>query len=123
MKTDYTLKIQELSLHVHLGCSLPEQKHAQEVRVTAEIQFATQPKACHSDQLSDTVCYARICELFQAEGRIRPFSTIENLAECLFAILKSETESAQTVSIRVHKVHPPVDSLLGGAAFEIKGTQ
>lgn len=119
MIESYMLKIRELSLQVHLGCSLAEQEHAQEVRVSADIQFSGPPEACCSDRLDDTICYARICEALRASTKITPFWTVEKLAQRFLEILKKEAHRAESLRISVHKMHPPIDSLLGGVVFEI----
>lgn len=114
------LRIRDLSLQVHLGCTLAEQEQLQEVRVSVDIRFPEPPVSCRTDRLEDTICYAKISEALRAYSRTGAFWTVEKLAQGCFEILKEEARSAEALRVCVHKVKPPIDTLLGGVFFEIE---
>ena len=122
MQDSFTLKILDFQIWVHLGCMPEEQKVPQEVRVSVEIEFNSRPLACQTDSLSDTICYAALSDAIQQACKGVYFKTIEKLGwDCLEA-LQETTRSGKSVFLKVHKMKPPIDHLLGGSVFEIRRT-
>lgn len=113
------LKLQELRLMVHLGCSPEERKLEQEVRVSTELRFKTAPFGIASDELGDTINYALIAETYFAVAKRREFNLIENLAGELLLALRDVVKDQAFVAISVHKVMPPIEGLIGGAVFRL----
>jgi dihydroneopterin aldolase len=113
------MKIQSLSLNVKLGCSPEERALRQEVRVSAELRFFEQPGGVQSDDLKDTICYARICETLREYGEGREFQLIEKMAGDFYRLTKDLVEGQAAVSVTIHKVKPPVPGLLGGAEYRV----
>jgi dihydroneopterin aldolase len=121
------LKVQEFSLFVHLGCSAEERRSLQEIRISFEFRFSKLPEACFTDEIEGTICYGSVSENLRAFYSSAEFNTIERLALGGYEILAktaaeiaTKTSTAPSFKIRVHKLKPPVDSLLGGAVFEIE---
>ncbi len=109
------LTIEDFSCECRLGCTVAEREFPQEVRASVEIAFAQTPKACLTDELKDTICYAEICESIRRTARSREFATVENLAQVVFETVKIPHPWRLTL----HKVKPPVDGLLGGVKFRL----
>jgi dihydroneopterin aldolase len=113
----HSLRLEELSVQVHLGCTGEERVNSQEVRLTVELRFHKAPLGAHSDALADTVCYAEISEALTSRLEAVEYNLIERLAYDAFAIAKDIASSKVDVGIIVHKVRPPVANLNGGAWF------
>lgn len=110
------LNINELSLFVHLGCFPKEKASLQEVRLSIEIEFPTEPHGETTDCLKDTLCYDEICKTIKDYIKGRQFNLIEKMArECLTVLHKKYP----SVSIRItlYKKTPPVEGLKGGVKY------
>lgn len=114
----HALYLQDLVLAVHLGCEPPERMEAQEVRVSLSLRWPETPKAVLSDQLEDTVCYARLSQAIQALVEGREFRLIEKLGGDIYNCVRAQIPSSTSLKVRVHKVRPPIRALQGGAVYE-----
>lgn len=111
------LRLNDLSLAVHLGCGPEERAETQEVRMSVEFRFLQTPVAERSDDLTDTICYARASAILKEICTGREFHLIEHMAfECENA-LRRMVEGRAQLALRVHKVRPPVPGLLGGTQY------
>ena len=119
MSLTTSLCIRDFSFRCALGCLQEEQDQPQEVRVSLKFRFPTPPPACESDQLTDTVCYAEICEHIRKVGTAGKFRTVEHLGHAIYLRLGSSLPREIQWGLEVHKVHPPVDGLTGGVYFQI----
>ncbi len=115
----HSLKIRDLSLQVSLGCSAEERKNLQEVRVSVELRFPVAPVGLQSDDLADTICYARISEAFKKHVEAKEFCLVEKIANDLFGITEKIIEGRAGISLVAHKVKPPVENLLGGVEYQL----
>lgn len=115
----HSMKIQNLRLEVRLGCSTEERSVPQEVGVSVELRFSEVPRGTVSDDLKDTVCYAKISEALRAHIKGREFCLVEKMAADFREILKPMIEGRAEISLSVHKVRPPIDGLLGGVEYRI----
>lgn len=117
-----TLEMRDYLLMVHLGCIPEERKEKQSVLISLVFKFATSPAACTTDQLSDTICYAKLSAVMQDHVLNRSFHTIEYLAHSLYEALMdpilSRNQPVQ-FTLRLHKVNPPIENLKGGVYFEL----
>lgn len=112
-----SLRIDELSLQVKLGVSEEERRASQEVRLSLEIRFHEMPAATESDSIADTICYARLCEALRKECTEKEFRLIEHMAATCVAATHKMLEGRGKLALRIRKVKPPIEGLLGGAAF------
>lgn len=113
----HRMKIHDLRLQVRLGCTRAERAVPQEVRVGVELSFFQEPAGCVSDDLRDTICYARLSEILRDHVRDREFHLIEKMAHDFVGLLRAFTEGRAALEVRVHKVRPPVADLLGGVEY------
>src|SRR5262245_18102619 len=74
------LEIHAARLHVRLGRGAPERAQPQDVDLDVSVRFAALPAACESDELGDTVCYAKLIEQARELCAGREFRTVEHLA-------------------------------------------
>ena len=112
-----SLIIQDLALQVRLGCLPDERVTPQEVRISVEFRFPEPPRANCSDELTDTICYAEVCEALKTIADEQEYKLIERLAQRLWEKLSSITDVP--FSLSVHKVSPPVLGLRGGSILRM----
>ena len=112
-----SLRIEDLSLNVHLGCKLEERNKFQEVRIAAELRFSETPKGAFTDSLDDTVCLGKLSEAIRSYCESREFQLIEKMGVEVYSLIREMTAPGVLVGISIHKVHPPIKSLLGGSFF------
>src|SRR5690348_6620889 len=115
----HSIKIKDLKLEARLGCSAEERAVPQEIRVSFELRFFEPPRATFSDDLKDTICYARISEVLKEHLKGREFHLVEKMGADFYELLKAMIEGRAELSLTVHKVRPPIDGLLGGAEYRI----
>ncbi len=115
----HSLLIQDLSLQIKLGCLQEERSSPQEVRINLEFRFPKPPIAVQSDNLEDTVCYAKISSALQSYCEDKEFKLIEKLAHDLKYVVENIVGNDLAISLTVHKVKPPVQNLLGGTFYRI----
>ena len=114
-----TLEIPAARLHVRLGCGEAERAAPQDVDLAVVLHFAAPPAACESDELGDTVCYAKLVEQARELCAGREFRTVEHLAHAIARRLRGEVPSDARLQVRVTKLHPPIEELAGGVSFTL----
>ncbi|MES3037344.1 MAG: dihydroneopterin aldolase [Bdellovibrionota bacterium] len=112
-----SLRINDLSLQVRIGCTEEERAQPQEVRVSIEMRFPQLPVGAVSDLLNDTICYAKVSEAIKEHCEKSEYKLIERMALDCLQILRPFSESKAQVGLMVHKVKPPIPSLLGGTTY------
>ena len=114
----HTLTVDDLVLQVSLGCLEEERQIPQDVRISLEFRFIeTPPEGFYSDRLSDTLCYAEICEAVSQHIQKKSYHLIEKIAADTYSIAKAFAQGKALVALRVHKVNPPVPNLRGGTTY------
>lgn len=114
MKT--SLSIRALELSVKLGWPHNERKEPQTIHLDIDVIFATPPKACDSDHLDDTYCYATIAEKIRQHFALSTIHLIEHLSKEIYLLLKPIYPQDANVTVRIYK-HPKVEGLTGGVCF------
>ena len=113
------LEFRGARLEVRLGCSAAERATPQAVDLDVVVRFAALPRACESDDLSHTVCYADLIDAARAACVGREFKLVERLAHELFLRLRPLVPSGAALWLRATKLHPPVEGLSGGVSFAL----
>lgn len=119
MNSPTVLSVQDFSILCSLGCTAEERATLQEVRASIEIRFSQTPKACESDSLEDTVCYAALCTKIKEVVDSKSFHTVEHLAQEIYKSLTKIISENNLWRLKIHKVNPPIAGLRGGVFFEI----
>jgi dihydroneopterin aldolase len=76
-------------------------------------------KAGLTDDVADTIDYGKLARQVIEIARGKRFKLIEALAEAIAAGVL-ENERAESVRVRVRKLHPPIDDVIAAATVEIK---
>lgn len=114
------LAINGFDLLVNLGVPDDEREEKQTVQVDLEFHFQAPPKACTTDALSDTFCYAELINAIFEFTENKEFHLIEHLAESLHSFIKSKVNLASTILVHITK-HPPIKGFNGNVRFSYGG--
>jgi 7,8-dihydroneopterin aldolase/epimerase/oxygenase len=114
----HALRLNELVLSLHLGCTAEERLTPQEVRVSLVFRFNEPPQALHSDNLNDTICYARVSSMIQEHCQSREYNLIERVAQEVFTLVREHCGPRAALAVSIHKVRPPVPALAGGTIYQ-----
>jgi 7,8-dihydroneopterin aldolase/epimerase/oxygenase len=117
LKSSNSLSVKEISAQVSLGCSAEERAVLQEVRVSLDLIFLNKPKACETDLLDDTVCYAKLTDGVLKVCSQQSYQTVEHMAFRIFEELRKTVPQDVKLQVSMHKLHPPLASLKGGVFF------
>lgn len=104
----YQLSFDNLRVWVSLGCTPEERAQFQAVDIGIQLNFKTLPKACHSDKLSETICYAELITAIQTLCANQAFQLIEHLAYCVHKQIIPFLNDQINVAVKVIKIAPPV---------------
>lgn len=114
--TASVLQICDFEVPVHLGCTIHERHHRQNVNISVEIFFSKNPQGEFSDQLQETVCYAEACEIIKKTAQSQEYQLVEKLAKaCLLSLKESWPESS--IKLTLHKTNPPIEGLRSGVKY------
>ena len=117
--TFHSLFISDLRLFVKLGCEEVERRTPQEVRLSIEFRFSSVPKATQTDEIGDTVCYAKVSQAIKNYCEGKEFKLIEKLALDLVFVTKDVIGNDMAMALTVHKIKPPIENLIGGTQYRI----
>jgi FolB domain-containing protein len=97
------LSIRGLDLRVNLGWRSKERAEEQAILLDMDIAFPEPPKACETDHLRDSVCYAAITETIRKQLGDKKFRLVEHLSRDIYHIVKPLLPITATLMVRVTK--------------------
>jgi dihydroneopterin aldolase len=115
-----SLSLEQLKVPVLLGVDDSELQTPQLIEIDIKIMFYALPKACLTDQLNDTVCYAHLTERIEEFCSEKIFYLIEHLGYQLYRWLKEVIKQAD-IGLTIKKT-PPIDNLAHSVFFIGDGT-
>jgi dihydroneopterin aldolase len=120
-KTSYKIAINDLRIWLHLGYSEEEKHHPQLISFNIELIFKSPPSSCSTDQLEDTVCYAKIIQYVQDLCQNRKFNLIEYLATEVYRVINDslgdKKQDIFLINVTICKISPPIANVHGGVSF------
>lgn len=117
MENAEKITLKNMVLAGSVGVADWERKVPTRIEVDLEI-YGDLKKACKSDDLNDTIDYAKAYDLVNQVIKARHHNLIESVAEEVAnAIL--ELHDCQRVVVRVRKPHPPLSGMCDYAQVEI----
>lgn len=114
------LLINDLELSVHLGWPDSERDEKQIVHTDIDIHFTHAPKACESDHLTDTLCYATLIDVIREKIAHQHFHLIEHLSYTIYHIIEPLLPAQSHITVRIKK-HPKIEGLAGYVSFSYSG--
>ena len=115
-KNQTTLQLRGLELHANLGWRKKERGKEQAILLDIDLYFPETPKACVTDDLQDTICYAQLIEKIRCQIEEKNFHLLEHLTYEVYQLIKLHTPAKTKISVRVTK-YPQIKGLTGGACF------
>lgn len=112
----FILKISDLRLWLHLGCSEQEKFLPQPVSIDIQIEFNTCLEGIEKDYLNGVLCYADLTAKIQKFCETKKFNLIEKVAASIHTIV-SEIAVGNKVTVTATKVKSPVEGIHGGISF------
>lgn len=112
------LTLNPFRLPIHLGCEAWERESTQSVDFQITFGFSSPLKAETSDELEDSICYAKVCDLISKLTKETHFKLIEKLAEDVRSSIAEHFPQHDFLKVSVHKLKPPVDLLTNGVVYE-----
>lgn len=112
------MQIRGLELYVNLGWPEKERQQQQAVLMDLSIHFAEPPKACISDNLSDTLCYSDLIDSIRNNISNKNFHLIEHLGHEIYHVIKTKLPDNVCINLNITK-HPVISGLTGGVSFSL----
>ena len=109
------LILNDIRFAIRLGWIPEEQAVPQTVRWDIVLRFEHNPSV-QSDELTQTVCYASLIAGLKQHLQAQTFKLIEHACYEAYGYIKQF--AAVPLCIRLTKLHPPVEELHGGAAYQ-----
>ncbi len=111
------LKVEQLELQVHLGWAEIEREASQRVLLSIEFYFSELPKAALTDELNDTICYAKIEGVLLSEINLQSFKLLEHLGYRCYELVKNAIPKGQDFKLSVTKF---LTETQGSRTFELR---
>ena len=106
---DYQVQLRGIKVQAHCGATDLERNVLQPFEIDIDLE-ADQTKAGISDDLTDAINYAPVCELIVKIVDENKFSLMEKFAQVLVA----------GVVVKIKKLEPPVDVEINSAGVSIR---
>jgi 7,8-dihydroneopterin aldolase/epimerase/oxygenase len=117
------MHIPTMELHPHLGLGEEERSVRQKVSLSFLFEFTRLPNACHTDEISETLCYHTLWSRFNEVIEAQEFRLIEHLAKTLLDITEQSINEmglgTTKVSLDLHKVNVPLPAMPCGVHFSL----
>ncbi len=110
LKNKTSLQIRQLELHVNLGWRKKERGKEQAVFLDLDIFFPSMPKACLTDELDDTFCYAKLIEHLREKISEKSYRLIEHLCRDIYQHAKNFLETKSNLRVCITK-YPNIPGL------------
>ena len=110
--------INGLELRAFHGVNCDEREYGQTFLLDLVLEADLSP-ACRSDDLNDTVNYARVIKTAAAAFTGQPCNLIERAAEVTAQAVLGEFPAVQGVTVRVHKPDAPIKMTVDDIVIEI----
>jgi len=111
------LHIHSLELNVNLGWRSKERSLSQAILLDMDIHFKKPPKACTTDNLQDTMCYAKLIEEIRDKTAVKQYKLIEHLSADIYQLAKKTLPEEVCLTVRITK-YPNIAGLQKGVSFE-----
>lgn len=102
-KIESSLCLQNIELTLSLGWSAKERAQKQTLLMDITLTLAEPPKACETDELTDTYCYDTLIKKIQNEMEPREFRLIEHLAATIHHSLKACLPQVKQIHVAIKK--------------------
>lgn len=114
-----SLTIKKLEFSLNLGWGEKERAQKQNVFVDIQLFFSKPPKACETDELSDTVCYDTLIQQLKNKIQAKEFCLVEHVAQNIYHVTQSILNSKNEIKIKIFITKfPTISGLTEGVCFQ-----
>lgn len=113
----YTIRVQNMQFHGHIGVLPEEKKVGQTLQVDLEAVINAVPV---DDQLASTVSYGDFYPIVEKIIDESHVNLVETLAQKILTAIKQLDNRIQTVTVRIRKLNLPVDGVFNNVEIEMK---
>ncbi len=115
------LEINKLTLEIPIGVGDEERAKPQKIEFNISISFTYIPIGCHSGNIDDTICYAKLLKSIKLFCLNKEFYLIEQLTFSLHEHLKRYMLNSEDVlKLQVCKA-PPLKEIKDNCCFTVIG--
>ncbi len=97
------LFVRALELNFNFGWRRKERSKEQGVLLDLDIRLPKPPKACVTDELDDTVCYASLSDQIREELGDKKYRLIEHLSRDIYDIVIKQLPKKSRLIVRITK--------------------
>lgn len=119
MSLFFILELEALEVEAYIGCYSEEQTKKQKINISWKIYFDKEPKACNTDNLSDSICYNVISSKIKEMTLSKHWNLIEHLAKNIYELIKLEIKNSgceAKILVTIDKF-PNIEGLKGKTSF------
>jgi 7,8-dihydroneopterin aldolase/epimerase/oxygenase len=117
VQTVVTVEVNGLSLYTHVGVTAAEREVGQRLILDIRLELG-EAAATVTDEVADTVDYARVCEIAALVATQRSDKTLERLCTAVADRLLRDFE-AQAVAVKASKPEPPIPLPVEDVSVEV----
>ncbi len=117
IQTVVTVEVNGLSLYTHVGVTAAEREVGQRLILDIRLELG-EAAATITDDVADTVDYARVCEIAALVATQRSDKTLERLCTAVGDRLLRDFD-AQAVSVKASKPEPPIPLPVEDVSVEV----
>ncbi len=117
VQTVVTVEVNGLSLFTHVGVTAAEREVGQRLILDIRLELG-EAAATVTDEVADTVDYARVCEIAALVATQRSDKTLERLCAAVGDRLLRDFE-AQAVAVKASKPEPPIPLPVEDVSVEV----
>jgi dihydroneopterin aldolase len=117
VQTVVTVEVNGLSLYTHVGVTPAEREVGQRLILDIRLELG-EAAATVTDEVADTVDYARVCEIAALVATQRSDKTLERLCTAVADRLLRDFE-AQAVAVKASKPEPPIPLPVEDVSVEV----
>jgi len=109
--------IKQLVIPLHLGVTPKERANLQEISIDLKLYLKALPKGMVTDDISDTICYDKICTQITSAIEKKEFKLIESVSQVVIKLL-IELDCFSNIQIFINK-KPKIKGLHGFVTLEL----
>jgi dihydroneopterin aldolase len=111
------LHIHSIELNLNLGWRSKDRSLEQAILLDMDIRFPAPPQACITDNLDDTICYAKLIEEIREKTSAKQYKLLEHLSADIYHLAKKHMPHDASITVRITK-YPQIAGLKNGVSFE-----
>lgn len=120
MQNNYSsiVSLDDLKVSMSIGLSEQERSVKQDINLSFKLYYTEKPKACESDNISDTNCYYEVYKIAYNFCQNNSVKLLEFLCFQIYKEIREITTEDIKIWIKAQKCKPPIENFSGTSSFE-----